>query len=296
MPNAHHISNATTVQTAHTDSVAKDSVAHDTVPAYYAPKYLTGFPDSTGNDMHIKQLDQLPVMTVPAESKPQSYENTPLHDTGTMLLVLLSFIFIAISYKNGYLYIRKFMHNMFSVRERQNLFDDPTASDAQILTALIANTCIMEGIALYMAVAYFNPTIDMSVNVFKFVGVLTGVALVLYMFQLLLYNTVGYVFSDKNSLQLWLDGFFATQSLLGLLLFPVVFIMLLYPETMESMLFCSALLYILARIVFICKGFRIFYNNLSSCLYFILYLCSVEIVPVILSYIGAVFLCNILQS
>ena len=62
------------------------------------------------------------------------------------------------------------------------------------------------------------------------------------------------------------------------------------------MLWIGVIIYISCRIVFICKGFRIFFNNLVSLLYFILYLCSVEIVPVILSFTGAIFLCRVLQS
>ncbi|MBR5727625.1 MAG: DUF4271 domain-containing protein, partial [Muribaculaceae bacterium] len=52
------------------------------------------------------------------------------------------------------------------------------------------------------------------------------------------------------------------------------------------------ILYICARFIFIFKGIRIFYSNLLSILYFILYLCGVEIVPLIVIYGITINLCK----
>ncbi|MBP3590263.1 MAG: DUF4271 domain-containing protein, partial [Muribaculaceae bacterium] len=40
-------------------------------------------------------------------------------------------------------------------------------------------------------------------------------------------------------------------------------------------------IYVSARLIFIIKGFKIFYNGFISLIYFILYLCTLEIVPLI---------------
>ena len=109
---------------------------------------------------------------------------------------------------------------------------------------------------------------------------------------MLVYHVLGYVFADSISTRLWIDGFKATQSLLGLLLLPVIGVMLLKPELSTPMLLVAAGLYICARLVFICKGFRIFYGNLSSIVYFILYLCSLEIVPLVMLGAGTIYLCR----
>ncbi|MCH5320108.1 MAG: DUF4271 domain-containing protein, partial [Paramuribaculum sp.] len=54
----------------------------------------------------------------------------------------------------------------------------------------------------------------------------------------------------------------------------------------------AMVLYVLARIMFIVKGFRIFYTNSASIVYFILYLCSLEIVPVTIFFYLAYLLCS----
>ena len=90
---------------------------------------------------------------------------------------------------------------------------------------------------------------------------------------------MGYTFSDKVGSKLWIDGFKSSQALLGLLLLPVLVLVMLYPSSGKLLLSVAATLYLVARLIFIYKGIRIFYGNLTSILYFILYLCAVEIVP-----------------
>ena len=111
---------------------------------------------------------------------------------------------------------------------------------------------------------------------------------------ILLLDSIEMLAATDSLTELWVGGFLASQATLGLLLFPIVVITLVFPSTIKLMLSLALALYILARIVFIWKGFRIFFNNLSSSIYFILYLCAVEIVPPLLALAGTVYVCSIL--
>ena len=281
---------------ARTDSVPTDTAKTDSshVEASFVPAYVNGFPDSTMMNREYATIDNAPMMVIPQGEKPVPYESTPLHDASIMGLVLLSFFFIAITYRTGHKYISDFTHNMFSVRKRNNVFDDHTVSETQIMTALIGNTCLLEAIALYLGIQYLFPDINISSHVTLAVLGLAGITLIYYLAQFVLFHLLGFVFSNKVDTKLWIDGFKATQSILGLCLFPITFIMLLYPVTVEVMLIIALALYFIARCIFISKGFRIFFNNFSSSVYFILYLCTVEIIPVIVTFVGAVSLCKII--
>ena len=235
------------------------------------------------------------VMEVPAGKKGITFNNTPLNDTGTMGLVIIVFIFLAISYRNGYKYVSNFAHYMFSVRKRQNAFEDHTMSETQVKFTLIANTCLMSGILFYIGINEYFPQFNLSEKVFEAVSTLTMLCVGFFVAQLILFYTIGWVFArDKEDTRLWIEGFNASQSILGLALFPIVFTSLLYPVSANMLIPVAVGLYFLARLAFISKGFRIFFNNLSSSLYFILYLCTVEIVPTILICSGAIYLCEIL--
>jgi hypothetical protein len=282
-----------------TPTVATDSThAVDSVAAPFAPHYMQAFPSGPDTlPTPADNLKTLPSMALPTGSPAAVHNHSPLHDTGTMALMLLGAFLITISYKSGYKYIDHFFHNMFSTRKRENVFFDHTLSETRLMSALIFNTSIMLGMLLFFGIQQWVPALaaPLQANVFLHTAAFSVLALIFYLLQLALYKVLGYVFSDKVNTNLWINGFKASHSLLGLLLFPIVGIILVAPASVNFMLILAVILYFSARIVFICKGFRIFFNNLSSSIYFILYLCSVEIVPPVLFCVGTISLCNILH-
>ena len=276
-------------------ATATDSVVASK-PQEHRAQYLSGFPQHSGNDTLIEHIDQMPVLEVPAAGNARTHNNSPLHDTGSMIMFLLSCLFLITSYRLGNVYISNLMHNMFSTKGKDDLYADHTMSDTRIIIALIVNTCLMEGLLLFYGLSWYNPqlTLALQSSVFLHVFVLFLSAALFITLQLFLYRLIGFTFSDDRLTELWVGGFLSSQATLGLLLFPIVVITLVFPTTIKLMLTLSIVLYILARIVFIWKGFRIFFNNLSSSIYFILYLCAVEIVPPLLALAGTVYVCSIL--
>ena len=259
-----------------------DSTQHnDSAVGPYSPQYLEGFPTTQAGDSALGKIDTLAVMEIPDGAEAQPFTRSPLHDTPSMALLLAGMLAVALSYHTGYKYIENFFHYMFSTRRRENLFEDHTVNETGILTALIGNTCIVEGFLIFAAVRMLCPLLApaLQANVFPHIAIYCGIAVLFYVGQWLVYKVLGYTFSDKQGTKLWIDGFKATQAFLGLLLLPVLILLMLYPYHGKLLLSIAASLYLIARLVFIFKGFRIFYGNLSSILYFLLYLCAVEIVP-----------------
>ena len=295
MPNdsIHNNTDSTTLA-ADTANHATDTVA--TKPTVHRAQYLSGFPSYGGNDTSFQRIDQMPVLEVPAAGNARTHNSSPLHDTGSMIMFLLSCLFLITSYRLGHIYIANLMHNMFSIKGKDDLYSDHTMSDTRIIIALIVNTCLMEGFLMFYGLSWYNPqlTLALQSSVFLHVFVLILSAALFITLQLFLYRLIGFTFSDDKLTELWVGGFLASQATLGLLLFPIVVITLVFPSTIKSMLTIAITLYILARIVFIWKGFRIFFNNFSSSIYFILYLCAVEIVPPLLALAGTVYVCSIL--
>ena len=224
-----------------TDSI--DSIA---TPAYYAPQYAQGFPaDTLADTAHVASMSQLPVVSVPGATEPVHHGTSPLHNGGVMGLMLLIIVLVLLSYRTGYKYIQNFIHNIVSVRRRENLFEDHTLNETRILTALIANTSVQEGILAYYAVGALNPSLlpSLQSNVLAHVGLLAVLALAFYLLQIVAYNLLGYIFADKVMTKLWLDGFKASQSLLGLMLLPVSCCVMLMPTVSNALLIVAAVLY-----------------------------------------------------
>jgi len=277
-----------------------DTVTHpaDTVEPYYAPQYLDGFPSAAPGDSALGSIDGLPVMEIPAGGDAKHFAHSPLHDTPSMALLLAGLLAVALCYHKGYKYIENFFHYMFSTRRRENLFEDHTVNETSIQAALVANTCIVEGFIIYLAVQLMWPVFALSLQqgVFLHVAAYSGLALAFYAAQWVVFKLLGYTFLDAVGSKLWIDGFKASQSFLGLTLLPVLVLLMLYPAHGKLLLTVAASLYLVARLIFIYKGFRIFYGNLSSILYFLLYLCAVEIVPLVLVTGLTYWISGILQS
>ena len=274
------------------------TAAPDTVvsPVTHKAQYLNGFPVSECNDTATAHIAQMPVLEVPKGSNARTHNTSPLHDTGSMIMLLLSCLFLLTSYRMGRSYISNLGHYLFSPKGKDDLFAEHTSSDARIIIAMIVNTCLMGGIMMYYGLLWYNPSLTVALqnSVFLHVLVLTAAMGLFVTLQLLLYRLIGFTFTNESLTDMWVQGFLASQAVLGLLLFPVAVITLVFPSTIKLMVTIAIILYILGRIVFICKGFRIFFNNLSSSIYFILYLCAVEIVPPLLALAGTVYVCSIL--
>lgn len=165
---------------------------------------------------------------------------------------------------------------LLGVRRRANAFDSHTLSESRTLGLLILLGCVCQAIVLGAAI---SPGI---LSDGPMLGALTLLTVGYYIFQYAVYAVVGYTFTDKIDAAQWRHGFNLSQGLLGLCLALPALALLYYRQAATFLIIVCAILYILGRIVFLCKGFRIFYNGLPSLVYFILYLCAMEIIPVIL--------------
>lgn len=278
------------------DSTIHIAQAADTVAVYYAPQWSEGFPQPEPGDSILQQsLSSLPLLEMPQAVAPRQPLNSPLHDTGTMSMVLVALFLVVVCYRTGYKYIQQLGHNLFAVRRRENAFEDRTINETQILTALTLLTCVMEGVVAFFAIDHYVTSLGNALhsNVFAHTALFAGIALVFYLVQLGIYNLVGQVFADGITAKLWTDGFKSSHSLLGILLTPIVGLMLVHPSINEKLLIVAFALYFCCRLAFIYKGFRIFYHRFVSLVYFILYLCSVEIVPLVLLSAGTIYLCKV---
>ena len=262
-----------------------------------SPSFKEGFPDSVSRKetLIVEPINMLPVMETPSGKISLNYWNTPLKSHGIMILLLLVFIVVSFSYKSGYKYFSNIFRDLFSVRKRQNAFEDHTFNETWILSALIFTTCVLEGILLFFVISVYDYDVIAGKDVFIITLICIMMCAVCYLFQLCSYYVLGNVFDDAQGTRLWIEGYNASQVLLGIGLAPVTLVLLFFPAASSIMLLCAFVLFLGMHLVFICKGFRIFFNNLQSTLYFILYLCSIEIVPVILSYSGAIMLCRVLH-
>lgn len=223
---------------------------------------------------------------MPADDRPVS----PAGNSGVLTIVTICFVLLALNYRNCVRILGNFTELLIKPRPRTNAFDDNTANESRTEMLMLFQTCVLEAILLYLCIGVHAP----ASGVFVHFALLTVITVCYYLFQVMAYLTVGYVFAPYGYTRPLLRTFNGTQSMLGLALMIPTLSMLFYPALSSAMVGVALTLYVLARLVFIRAGFRIFYHNFSSLLYFFLYLCTLEIIPLIAVYRLAVLSCSIL--
>ena len=197
-------------------------------------------------------------------------------DSYTLVAVLLLFVLLCFNAGHVYRLFQNFSTDMWSVRQRENIFEEHVAAESQTLILLMLLTSVLEGILLF---SYFR----LQVSDLPILTILTytGIAIAFNVFSLAACTTVGYTFTVKPLAIQWRRGLLSSQALLGLFLLIPTIIIVVRPNAVNSGVTIAFIMYIIARLLYIVKGIRIFHTDNFSWVYFILYLCTLEIIPLL---------------
>lgn len=220
---------------------------------------------------------------------PHERNHLPGYDSGVLCLVLGIFLLLAYNSRHYSTFLKHFASDLFSVRRRDDTFSVRTFSETGMQASIVLLASIGEGIIINAALIMSGVTIISS---FFQILIFSVIALMYYIWELAAYRTVGFVFTDKFTSKQWIKGFNASQALLGIaIILPALFV-LFNPDASHIVVPIAVFVYLITRLIFIFKGFRLFYDNFGSLLYFILYLCTLEIVPIVVIYRIVLFLIN----
>ena len=268
-------------RTATPHTVAVDTVAADTVPA----------------------REKVFGVTIEMPERP-TVERAVKNDGLSWILggMFILFFTIGLRFRNNQKYVTSLLRNLVEVRVRQNVFDETVRETSFLILLNLLWSC-SAGIILCRLIAHTvgdNPIWSFGIPALTTspslcMAICMGVMIVYTCFMALCYLMVGSVFSDLVKAKMWLKGFAASQGLLSILYFPLAMLLLFYPEWADILFWTALCTFLLAKIIFIWKGFRIFFTQFSSWVLFLYYLCSLEIVPLILTYWVACFLCGLLK-
>lgn len=219
------------------------------------------------------------------------------HGLSWIFVVLgLLFFMVCMKLKNAPGYLMTLLSDAKDVRIRHSMFDN-TVKETSFLIILIVTWICCAGIMLWELVRFaggmpFVPEAHVIPNhTLRGVELCAGVAAVYVIFMLLSYELIGMVFSDRMITRLWVKGAAAGMGLQALAFFPLALVALCYPAWDAILLWIGAAILGIGKILFIYKGFRIFFQQIRSWLLFLCYLCSLEIVPLILAYLLAYQIC-----
>lgn len=210
------------------------------------------------------------------------------------LLFTLLFCVVGIKFKGNKKYLKALIDDLVDMRLRHNVFDETVRETSLLITLNIA-WVLCFGVLLWVLVSLTSTSVsgmDIRADQSMGIAICVGVSALYLVCSLLSYTVVGNVFADRKLARLWVKGAAASTGLATFLLFPLSLIALNYEGQAIVVLIIAAVVFAIGKIVFIYKGFRIFFAEISSWMHFLYYLCSLEIVPLIMTYIVAVAACT----
>ncbi len=222
------------------------------------------------------------------------YPNTLASNDGIGIMFILLFVVVAIAFRRGYILLFQIIRYLFEVKERSSIFVSSTVNETRLRVSLLLTLFFTEGIFLYRFTGNIFNT-DTSISVFISVVALSFSAFIFYFAQIVIFRILGYIFSCRTEASLLIENFISVNALLGIILFPIALSYVYMPQISGSLLISATICYILARIIFIYKVIKIFLRDIEGLLYFILYLCALEISPLFLMYRGALFFYSFIE-
>ena len=209
------------------------------------------------------------------------------------VILFTVFFLVCIRVRGNFKFLGAFFRDLAVVRERENLFDATMKETSFIFLVLLLSGCSI-GVLLALAVPLFGADLPVRAEI-PSIGLVVGGRLLPAVVCMVIacgyigamwvcYTVVGKVFSDSLHTWLWVRGFTAGTGLGAAVFFPLALLALTYPAYTAQIVIAGFVMLILVKFLFIIKGFRIFFTESSLWVVFLYYLCSLEIVPLVITF------------
>lgn len=211
----------------------------------------------------------------------------PQSGSWIILAVLAMGCVVCARYKSNVKYLKIMLHDLTSVRERSNIFDD-TANETSFMFLLNMLCAVTGGLMLFTGLHTYG-VIQAAADTFsRSAWGCIGATAIYCLVMPVIYRIVGMVFSTRLHTKLWVKGFTSSQALLGILLLAPAMVALFYPEIDNTLTIIALIILGLIKLLFITKTFRFFFAQFSSWVVFLYYLCTLEILPLALTCYAAI--------
>jgi len=212
-----------------------------------------------------------------------------VNNWGFILFFICFFIFAnIISNRNRFLL--SMFSGLYRNKDRHSMFYETVTNETLNKIVLSLQTIFLISIIFYCYAVHEHFLSITVAQMLPFLGKCFLILIVFFLYKFLSYLIVGNIFFRKEGVVQWNNEFFSLISLNGIFLFLPTLI-LFYVENIYIICIYFMIFYLIFNLFFIFyKIYVIFFQGKQRLLYFILYLCTQEIVPLYLVYRGLVYL------
>jgi len=223
----------------------------------------------------LKSIVQIPrgFIGIPHPSLPQT-------EDWVFIILLVLFFLLVYSITRSSDLISDTIKTFFQIKERSSIFSKAAVNDSRFRFFMIIFAIGVLSFYVYLVMHKSNT--PFSIKEFGLFLLVTGL---FFGLKLFIFDLIGYVFLTPASLKMAKDGYFNVVSFLGVVLFPLIFLQIYIPDNYTRLIeVVSLIISLTACILIIIKLFQIFYRKILASFYILLYLCTLEFLPLIVLY------------
>ena len=195
------------------------------------------------------------------------------------VLLTLFFLFIFSVFQSTSI-ITETLRSFFQLKDRSNLLNISNIGNFRFRFFLLEFSI---GVISLFAYMYFhNPSTELSVIKFGYFFIITTLY---FVFKSLIIDLLGFVFLERKILKVAKENYFNIVFFVGTALFPVLIFQIYLPyESYNIIDIISLLIFTIAYVFVLIKLFQLFFDKIVASFYILLYLCTLEFLPLFVLY------------
>ena len=212
---------------------------------------------------------------------------TVRNDNAITCMLIFCFVMALVSFAHSRQYILRQLKDFFYIPRSSKSSDEDPSNRFQLFLSL--QTCLLLAITYYFYITHYVTDTFVLDTPYEIIGIFFGVFIAYFIAKNVVYSIVNSVFfrSKKNRHWIWTLTFIT--ALEGIALFPAVMLQVYFNLPMQNVVYYFIFILVLTKILTFYKCWVIFFRQISVYLQIILYLCALEIIP-LLSLVGILVL------
>ena len=201
----------------------------------------------------------------------------------------VSFLIIALFIFLGWtrLFFKRYFNTLFKsfhfINYAEELYNEKSSITIRGATFLNGVYFIVLGLFTLQGAQYFSPITGITEH--KLFGIFVGFFIFWYIWNAFFKQFIGLVFQKLKTFTEYFYNYNIYRKIAGIVLFPVVLInQYIHEELTMYFIYAGILIFGIIYLTHILRGLQIFIKNKVSILYFVLYLCALEFLPLLVLY------------
>jgi hypothetical protein len=201
----------------------------------------------------------------------------PSDQSWVFIVLLFMFGIVVVSFLRSISSPLEILTSFFNSKERNSIFNKTSIDnfEQRVYFFIFSNTSI----SLFSYLVFYEQGQVFNILTYLYFFVAT---LFFFLTKYLASKFIAYIFLDKNTMKMVTDSYLNIVSFVALFLYPIMLIHLYASDITIGFTINASLIIIgLGLVLFAIKLVQIFLHEIVASLYLLLYLCTLEILPLI---------------